>query len=70
MNVTVPRDFLISGFFRESVSPQPWDISLGPFRIFSKIRRDIRIERWQMEKIFKEKVLNILLRHLWVVELT
>jgi hypothetical protein len=29
-----------SGFFHESVSPQPQSIPLGPFRIFSKIRGD------------------------------
>ncbi len=34
--------FSSSGFFHESVSPRPISISLGPFRIFSKIRRDIR----------------------------
>ncbi len=31
-----------SGFFHESVSPKPLSIPLGPFRIFSKIRGDIR----------------------------
>ncbi len=31
-----------SGFFHESVSPRPPSISLEPFWIFSKIRRDIR----------------------------
>ncbi len=34
--------FFSSGFFHESVSPQPQSISSGPFRIFSKIRGDIR----------------------------
>jgi hypothetical protein len=29
-------------FFYESVSPKPLSIPLGPFRIFSKIRGDIR----------------------------
>ena len=29
-------------FFHESVSPKPLSISLGPFRIFSKSRGDIR----------------------------
>jgi hypothetical protein len=29
-------------FFYESVSPQPQSVPLGPFRIFSKIRGDIR----------------------------
>ncbi len=35
---TVSRDFFTSGFFHESVSPQPQSIPLGPFQIFSKIR--------------------------------
>ncbi len=33
-------------FFHESVSPKPLIISLGPFRIFSKIRWDIRSSRF------------------------
>jgi hypothetical protein len=33
--------FSISGFIRDSVSPKPLSISLGPFRFFSKIRGDI-----------------------------
>jgi hypothetical protein len=47
-------------FFYESVSPKPLSIPLGPFRIFSKIRGDIRSSRcttfvvnnarWQMKK--------------------
>jgi hypothetical protein len=32
-------------FFHESVSPKPLSIPLGPFRIFSKIRGDIRSSR-------------------------
>ena len=32
-------------FFHESVSPQPQSVPLGPFRIFSKIRGDIRKSR-------------------------
>ncbi len=36
---TVSRDFLLLGFFHESVSPKPLSIPLGPFRIFSKISR-------------------------------
>jgi hypothetical protein len=39
---TVSRDFFASGFFHESVSPEPQSIPLGPFRFFSKIRGDIR----------------------------
>jgi hypothetical protein len=39
---TVSRDFLLLVFFHESVSPRPQSIPLGPFRIFSKIRGDIR----------------------------
>jgi hypothetical protein len=34
-----------SGFFHESVSPKPLSTPLGPFRIFSKIRGDIRSSR-------------------------
>ncbi len=37
--------FFASGFFHESVSPKPLSILLGPFRIFSKIRRYIRRSR-------------------------
>ncbi len=39
---TVSRDFLLLVFLHESVSPKPLSIPLGPFRIFSKIREDIR----------------------------
>jgi hypothetical protein len=42
---TVPRDFRLLVFFHESYSPQPQSIPLGPFRIFSKIRGDIRSSR-------------------------
>jgi hypothetical protein len=34
-----------SGFFHESVSPQPQSIPSRPFQIFSKIRGDIRKSR-------------------------
>ncbi len=75
---TVSRDFLLL-FFYESVSPQPQSIPLGPFRIFSKIRGDIRSSRlttgvtdtggkWKKSSI--RKILIILLEHLWIVELT
>jgi hypothetical protein len=37
--------FFASGFFHESVSPQPQSIPLVPFRIFSKIPGDIRKSR-------------------------
>ncbi len=37
--------FFASGFFHQSVSPQPQSILLGPFQIFTKIRRDIRSSR-------------------------
>jgi hypothetical protein len=39
---TVSRDFFCFWFFYESVSPQPQSILLGPFRIFPKIRGNIR----------------------------
>ena len=42
---TVSRDIRPSGFFHESVFPQPQSIPLGPFQIFSKIRGDIRKSR-------------------------
>ncbi len=37
--------FFASSFFHESVSPQPQSIPLGKFRIFRKIRGDIRKSR-------------------------
>ncbi len=37
--------YFASGFFHESVSPQPQSIPLGPFQIFSKIPGDIRKSR-------------------------
>ncbi len=40
-----------SGFFHESVSPQPQSIPLGPFRIFSKIRGDIRKSRYGFSRL-------------------
>jgi hypothetical protein len=39
------HEIFASGFFYESVSPKPLSIPLGPFRIFSKIRGDIRSSR-------------------------
>jgi hypothetical protein len=38
--------FSTSGFFHELVSPKPLSIPLGSFRIFSKIRGDIRSSRF------------------------
>jgi hypothetical protein len=38
--------FFASGFFHESVSPQPQSIPLRPYRNFSKIRGDIRSSRF------------------------
>jgi hypothetical protein len=71
--------FFASGYFHESVSPQPQSIPLRPFRIFSKIRGDIRSSRfatgindtggkWKKSSI--RKILIILFGHLWVVEET
>jgi hypothetical protein len=37
--------FFASGFFHESVPPQPQSIPLRPFHIFVKIRGDIRNSR-------------------------
>ncbi len=70
--------FSTSGFFHESVSPKPMSIQLGPFRIFLKIRGDIRSSRcntgdvdtggkWKKSSIIK--ILIICIGHLWVVEL-
>ncbi len=39
------HEIFAAGFFYESVSPQPQSVLLGPFRIFSKIRGDIRSSR-------------------------
>ncbi len=66
-------------FFYESVSPKPLSIPLAQFRIFSKIRRNIRSSRcttcvvdtggkWKKSSIIK--ALIILFRYLWEVELT
>jgi hypothetical protein len=38
--------FFASGFFLEPVSPKRLIIPSGPFRIFSKIRGDIRSSRF------------------------
>ncbi len=70
---TVSRDFLLL-FFYESVSPQPQSIPLGSFRIFSKSRGDIRSSRLTTGVADTggkwNKILIILLEHLWIVELT
>ncbi len=71
---TVSQDVQLLVFY-ESVSPRPLSIPLGPFRIFSKIRGDIRSSRcttavvdtggkWKKSSIIK--VLIILFGHLWV----
>ncbi len=68
--------FSTSGFFHESVSPKPLSAQLGPFRIFSKIRGDIRSSmcttgvvdtggNWKKSSI--RKILIISFGHLWVV---
>ncbi len=73
------RDFFASGSFHKSVSPQPQSIALRPFRIFSKIRGDIRSSgfatgvndtggKWKKSSI--RKILIILFGHLWEVEET
>jgi hypothetical protein len=50
--------FTTSGFFQESVSLGPPTIALRPFRIFSKIRGDIREWKRKVSKnsIFRCKV--------------
>jgi hypothetical protein len=70
---TAPRDFRLQVFFHVSVSTKPLSLLLGLFQIFSKICGDIQssrcttgvVDKWQMEKIFNQKVLKF-----WVVELT
>jgi hypothetical protein len=42
IRVSLTGDFRLQVFFHKSVSPGPLIIPLGPFRIFSKIRGDIR----------------------------
>ncbi len=42
---TVSRYFLLLVFFMNQFPPKPLSIPLGPFRIFSKIRGDIRSAR-------------------------
>ena len=42
---TIPARFFASGFFHKSPSPKPLIITFGSFRIFSKIRGDIRKSR-------------------------
>ncbi len=71
--------FSTSGFFHESVFPKHLSIPVRPFRIFSKIRGDIRGSRCttgvndtcgKWKKSSSRKILIILFGHLWVVELT
>jgi hypothetical protein len=59
--------FFASGFFLESVSPKPLIITLGLFRIFSKIRGDIRSSRFatgvndtggKWQKLLSRKIFN------------
>jgi hypothetical protein len=50
------HEIIDSGFFHESVSPKPLSKPLGLFRIFSKIRGDIRSSRWwQKKNIWEEE---------------
>jgi hypothetical protein len=42
---TVSQDFLLLVFFMNQFPPQPQSVLLGPFRIFSNIRGDIRSSR-------------------------
>ncbi len=64
---TVPLDFLVQGFFHESVSPKPLSILLRPFQFFFKHSRrysQLKVHRWQIRKFL------IFFYHLWVVEST
>jgi hypothetical protein len=74
----VPRDFWLQVFFMNQFLPSSWVSHKGRFHIFAKICGDIRSSRcttcvvdtsskWKNSSI--RKVLNILFRHLWVVEL-
>jgi hypothetical protein len=74
----VPRDFRLLVILMIS-SPKHLSVLIRPFRIFSKIRGDIRGSRcttsvvdtggkWKKSSI--RKILIILFGHLWVVELT
>jgi hypothetical protein len=65
-----------SGFFHDSVSPQPLSIPFGPFRIFSKIRVDIRSSRLttgvvdtggKWKKSLIRKFFYKFLGHLWQI---
>ncbi len=54
------HEIFASDFFLESISPKPLIIPLGPFRIFSKFRGDIRSSRFgkKWKKTFKQKNFN------------
>ncbi len=52
------RRFFASGFFHESVSPQPQSIPLRPFRSFSKIHGDIRESRCTTAPVSATPVAN------------
>jgi hypothetical protein len=71
------HEIFASDYFHESVSLQPQSIPLRPFRIFLKIRGDIRSSRlatgvndtggkWKKSSI--RKIVIISFGHLWVVE--
>jgi hypothetical protein len=72
----VSRDFRLLVFFHESVSPKPLSIPLGLFRIFSKIRGDIRSSRFAtgvVDTSGKSSIIKVLIfsfGHLWEVEVT
>jgi hypothetical protein len=60
--------FFALGFFHESFCPVPLIITLEQFRLFSKIREMLAAQgKW---KKFQTRVLNIQLRHIWVLRLT
>jgi hypothetical protein len=73
---TVSRDFLLLVLFMNQFPPQPQSIPLRPFRIFSKIRGDIRSSRFATgndtggkgKKSSIRKILIIVFGHLWVEE--
>ncbi len=57
---TVSRDFRLPWFFHESVSPKSLSIPLGPFRIFSKNRGDIRSSGFATGIVEKSSIIKVL----------
>jgi hypothetical protein len=65
---TVARDFYFRYIFHDLAFPKPLSITVGPFRILSKIRGDIQLKvhhsgKWKKSSIIQ--ILIILFGHLW-----